>query len=58
MVELGAQSVIYELSSAAYMVRAGCVKLGSAWEDPPDNGAADQGWGGKHGRKQESVPGR
>lgn len=35
MVELGAQSVIYELSSAAYMVRAGHIKPRSAWEEPP-----------------------
>lgn len=54
MVELGAQSVIYELSSAAYMVRAGCIKPISAWEGPPNSGPADQGWGGK----QELVPER
>lgn len=53
MVELGAQSVIYELSSAAYMVRAGCIKPRSAWEEPPDNGPADQGWGGKQGWEVE-----
>lgn len=34
VVELGAQSVIYELACVAYMVRAGGQKAQTAWEEP------------------------
>lgn len=42
VVELGAQSVIYELASVAYMVRAGGVKPQTAWEKPQNSGSVEQ----------------
>lgn len=42
VVQLGAQSVIYELACVAYMVRAGGVKPQRAWEEPQNSGPVDQ----------------